>query len=141
MMKKLEATGSLATRQRGGCPSTAVATAVEQTVQFMLMVAAHGKCSAREVLGQTRVSHGSVWRALRITLRRYPYKVQHNQKLKPPDFDSHRDFANFVFNKMKEQHDWLHTVRWTDEAHFTLSGTVNPPKFSSDDHRKVTCIC
>lgn len=127
MMKKFEATGSLASRQRSGRPSTAaaVATTVEQTVQSMSAVAAHGECSAREVSRQTGVSYGSVWRALRITLQRYPYKLQHNQELKPPDFDSRRDFANLVFNKMEEQHDWLHTVLWTDEAHFTLSGAVN----------------
>ena len=52
----------------------------------------------------------SVWRALRRTLKQYPYKLQHNQELKPPDFDSRQDFANLVFNKMKEHHDWLHTV-------------------------------
>ncbi|GIY41000.1 transposable element tc3 transposase [Caerostris extrusa] len=70
------------------------------------------------------MSYGSVWKALRITLKRYPYKLQHKQELKPPDFDSRRGFANLVFNKMEEQHDWLHTVLWTDEAHFTLSGAV-----------------
>ncbi|GIX80629.1 transposable element tc3 transposase [Caerostris extrusa] len=126
MMKKFEATGSLASRQRSGRPSTAaVATTVEQTVQSMSAVAAHGECSAREVSRQTGVSYSSVWKALRITLKRYPYKLQHKQELKPPDFDSRRCFANLVFNKMEEQHDWLHTVLWIDEAHFTLSGAVS----------------
>ncbi|GIY41002.1 hypothetical protein CEXT_686831 [Caerostris extrusa] len=48
MMKKFEATGSLASRQRSGCSSTvaAVATTVEQTVQSMSAVAAQGECSA-----------------------------------------------------------------------------------------------
>ena len=127
MMKKFESTGSLASRPRSGRPSTtaAVVTTVEQTVQSMSAISAHGESSAREVSRQTGVSYGSVWRALRITLKMYPYKLQHNQELKPPDFDSRRDFANWVFNKMDEQHDWLHTVLWTDEAHFTLSGAVN----------------
>ncbi|GIY97364.1 hypothetical protein CEXT_617141 [Caerostris extrusa] len=40
------------------------------------------------------------------------------KELKPPDFDSRRGFANLVFNKMEEQHDWLHTVLWTDESAF-----------------------
>ncbi|GIX95709.1 transposable element tc3 transposase [Caerostris extrusa] len=82
--------------QRNGRPSTAaaVATTVEQTVQSMSAVAAHGECSAREVSRQTGVSYGSVWEALRITLKRYPYKLQHKQELKPPDFDSRRGFAN-----------------------------------------------
>ncbi|GFQ83046.1 transposable element tc3 transposase [Trichonephila clavata] len=103
MMKKFEATGSLASRLRSGRPSTAaaVATIVDQTMQSMSVVAAHEECSAREVSRQTGVSYGIVWRALRIILQRYPYKLQHNQKLKPSDFDSHRDFANLVFNKMK----------------------------------------
>ncbi|GIY24947.1 transposable element tc3 transposase [Caerostris darwini] len=92
MMKKFEATGLLASRQRSGRPSTAaaVATTVEQTVQPMSAVAAHGECSAREVSRQTGVSYGSVWKALRITLKRYPYKLQHKQELKPPDIDSRR---------------------------------------------------
>ncbi|GFS42812.1 transposable element tc3 transposase [Trichonephila inaurata madagascariensis] len=116
-MKKFEATGSLASHLRSGRPSTAVAvsTTVEKKVQSMSAVAAHGECSAREISRQTGVSYGSVWRALRITLRRYPYKLQHNQELKPPDFDSRVDFANLVLNKMKEQHDWLHSVLWTDK--------------------------
>ncbi|GIX78558.1 glycine receptor subunit alphaZ1 [Caerostris darwini] len=92
MMKKFEATGSLALRQRSERLSTAaaVATTVEQTVQSMSAVAAHGECSAREVSRQTGVPYGSVWKALRITLKRYPYKLQHKQELKPPDFDSRR---------------------------------------------------
>ncbi|GIZ00097.1 transposable element tc3 transposase [Caerostris extrusa] len=92
MMKKFEATSSLTARQRSGRPSTAaaVATAVEQAGQSMSAVAAHGECSAREVSMQTGVSYGSVWKALRITLKRYPYKLQHKQELKPPDFDSRR---------------------------------------------------
>ncbi|GIX96824.1 transposable element tc3 transposase [Caerostris extrusa] len=76
----------------------------------MSAVAAHGEYSAREVSEADR----SVWKALRITLKRYHYKLQHKQELKLPDFDSRRSFANFVFNKMEEQHDWLHTVLWTE---------------------------
>ncbi|GIY94153.1 hypothetical protein CEXT_299341 [Caerostris extrusa] len=48
-LKKFETTGSLASRQRSGRPSiaAAVATTVQQTVQSMSAVAAHGECSAR----------------------------------------------------------------------------------------------
>ncbi|GIY31463.1 transposable element tc3 transposase [Caerostris darwini] len=58
MMKKFEATGSLASRQRSGRPSTAAAVATT-----------------------AGVSYGSVWKALRITLKRYPYMLQHKQEL------------------------------------------------------------
>ncbi|GFQ67504.1 transposable element tc3 transposase [Trichonephila clavata] len=60
MMKKLEATGSLASRQRSGrlSKAAAVATTVEQTVQSMSSVAeAHRECSARDVSRQTGVSY------------------------------------------------------------------------------------
>ncbi|GFV56844.1 hypothetical protein TNCV_145961 [Trichonephila clavipes] len=57
-LKKFEATGSLVSHQRSGHPSTAAAVVktVEQSVQSMSAVAAHGECSAREVSRQTRVS-------------------------------------------------------------------------------------
>ncbi|GIY73492.1 transposable element tc3 transposase [Caerostris extrusa] len=104
-MKKIETTGSFASRQRSGRPLTAaaVATTVEQTVQSMSAVAAHGECSAREVSRQTGVSYGSVRKALRITLKRYPYKLQHKQELKPPDFDSRRDVCgrHFYVSKLE----------------------------------------
>ncbi|GFW75246.1 transposable element tc3 transposase [Trichonephila clavipes] len=66
MINKFEATGSLASRQRSGCPSTAAAVAptLEKTVQSMSAVAAYGECSAREVSRQTGVSYGRGWRAL-----------------------------------------------------------------------------
>ncbi|GFW83154.1 hypothetical protein TNCV_3237011 [Trichonephila clavipes] len=55
MMKKFDATCSLASCQRSGLPSTAaaVASTVEQMVQSMSVVAAHGECRAREVSVQT----------------------------------------------------------------------------------------
>ncbi|GFR22996.1 hypothetical protein TNCT_289421 [Trichonephila clavata] len=58
MVKKFESTGSLASRQRSGRPSTAtaVSTTVEKTMQSMSVVAAHGECRAQEVLRQTGVS-------------------------------------------------------------------------------------
>ena len=126
MMKKFEATGSLASCSRSGRLSgaAAFATTVEQTVQSMSAVSAHGEYKAREVSRETGVSYGSVWRALRIKLKRYPYKLRHNQEQKASDFDSRQDFTNLVFNKMEEPHDWLHTVLWTDEAHFLLSGAI-----------------
>ncbi|GFY67069.1 hypothetical protein TNIN_219211 [Trichonephila inaurata madagascariensis] len=48
-LKKFEATGSLVSRQRSEYPSTAAAVVrrVEQSVQSMSAVAAHGECSAR----------------------------------------------------------------------------------------------
>ncbi|GFX07898.1 hypothetical protein TNCV_4161671 [Trichonephila clavipes] len=56
-MKKFEAIGSLTSCQISGRPSTAavVVRTLEQTAQFMLVIALYGECSAREVLKQTGV--------------------------------------------------------------------------------------
>ncbi|GFR21599.1 transposable element tc3 transposase [Trichonephila clavata] len=64
IMKQFEATGSLGLRQRGGRPSitAVVTTTMEQTVQSISVVFAHGECSAQEVSRQTGVSYGSVRR-------------------------------------------------------------------------------
>ena len=72
----------------------AVAKRVEQMVQFMLAFSTCLECSAGEVSKQKVVSYGSIWRALRIALKWYPYKLQHNHELKS-DFDSRKDFTNF----------------------------------------------
>ena len=51
LMQKFETTSSLASRPRSGRPSegAAVASTVEQTVQTISAVSAHGECSARKV--------------------------------------------------------------------------------------------
>ncbi|GIY84364.1 transposable element tc3 transposase [Caerostris extrusa] len=128
MMKKFEATGSLASRQKVDVPQQPLLLpTVEQTVQSMSTVAAHGEVQCSKFRGRQR---GSVVRQCLESIANNSETVslqglQHKQELKPPDFDSRQGFANLVFNKMEEQHDWLHTVIWTDEAHFTLSGAVN----------------
>ncbi|GFX49614.1 transposable element tc3 transposase [Trichonephila clavipes] len=131
MMKKFEATRFLVSSQRSGRPSTAAAvvTTVEPTVLSVSAVAGHEKCSDQEYSRQTGWSNGSIWRELRISLSRHPYKLPHNQDFKPPDFNSTRDFANLLCKKLEEWHDWSRTVICIEEAHFTLSGAVNTHNF------------
>ncbi|GFY37744.1 transposable element tc3 transposase [Trichonephila inaurata madagascariensis] len=126
-MKKFEAIGSLVSRQTSERPltTTAVATTVKQTGQSMSVVAASAECSARE---ESFEADKSVARkcleSKANNFRRYPYKLQHNQELKPPGF-FRRDFVNLVFYKREEQHETDFTLLWTDEAHCTLSSAVN----------------
>ncbi|GIY67914.1 hypothetical protein CEXT_242451 [Caerostris extrusa] len=79
-MKKFEATGSLASRQRSGRTSTAAAVARQWSkrcnpCRWLL----HMGSAVLEKFEATGVSYGSVWKALRITLKRYPCKLQHKQ--------------------------------------------------------------
>ncbi|GFX77515.1 uncharacterized protein TNCV_4025651 [Trichonephila clavipes] len=59
----------------------------------------HGEVSARAVARRTGIPYTTVWFALRRTLRCYPYKIHRHHELLPGDS--------------------------TDEAHFTLRGSVN----------------
>ncbi|GFX94496.1 DUF4817 domain-containing protein [Trichonephila clavipes] len=61
----------------------------------------------------------------RRTLRCYPYKIYRHHELLPGDSVNRRAFAVWAFQKMAEDDDWLSNLLWTDEAHFTLRGSVN----------------
>ncbi|GFU27485.1 DUF4817 domain-containing protein [Trichonephila clavipes] len=59
------------------------------------------------------------------TLRCYPYKIHRHHELLPGDSVNRRAFAVWAFQKMAKDDDWLSNLLWTDEAHFTLRGSVN----------------
>ncbi|GFR11448.1 transposable element tc3 transposase [Trichonephila clavata] len=105
MMKEFGATGSLALRQRSG-RRLSTAAAVATTVAIPV-----GGCCTWGVQSSRcfEADRNIIRKCLKSTAYNfatfYPYKLQHNQELKPPDFDSRRDFANLVLNKMEEQHD------------------------------------
>lgn len=127
MVLKFEATGCLDDGPRSGRPSTSanVAETVQEEMDIVAGSSTHGEVSAREVARRTGIPYSTVWVALRRTLRCYPYKIQRHQELLPGDFVKRRAFAEWAFQKMAEDDDWLSKVLWTDEAHFTLRGSVN----------------
>ncbi|GFV83887.1 uncharacterized protein TNCV_387951 [Trichonephila clavipes] len=87
----------------------------------------HGEVSARAVARHTGIPYTTVWLALRRTLRCYPYKIHRHHELLPGDSVNWRAFAVWAFQKMAEDDDWLSNLLWTDEAHFTLRGSVDTP--------------
>lgn len=81
--------------------------------------------SGRSVARILSIPWPTVHKVLRQILRRYPYKIKVLQELKPRDDTLRIDFANFVLSKISEDDTWIQRILWTDEAHFTLSGSVN----------------
>ncbi|UYV84761.1 hypothetical protein LAZ67_X003370 [Cordylochernes scorpioides] len=110
-----------------GRPSTrkSVAFTVSQNVEAIETLSTYGEVSARQVSRQTGISYGTVWRALRIFLKKYPYKIQRFHELKVGDFEKRQEFAAWVFRQIDIDENWLSNVLWTDEAHFSLNGEVN----------------
>ncbi|UYV68203.1 hypothetical protein LAZ67_5003376, partial [Cordylochernes scorpioides] len=127
MIKIFEKTGSLEAKPRSGRPSTrkSVAVTVSQNVEAIETLSTYGEVSARQVSRQTGISYGTVWRALRIFLKKYPYKIQRFHELKVGDFEKRQEFAAWVFRQIDIDENWLSNVLWTDEAHFSLNGEVN----------------
>ncbi|UYV75632.1 hypothetical protein LAZ67_13000806, partial [Cordylochernes scorpioides] len=127
MIKNFEKTGSLEAKPRSGRPSTrkSVAVTVSQSVEAIETLSTYGEVSARQVSRQTGISYGTVWRALRIFLKKYPYKIQRFHELKVGDFEKRQEFAAWVFRQIDIDENWLSNVLWTDEAHFSLNGEVN----------------
>ncbi|KFM59537.1 hypothetical protein X975_19579, partial [Stegodyphus mimosarum] len=127
MISKFEATGSLQDRLRSGRPSARhnAAETVQEEMQTVAGSSMHGEVSARAVARRTSIPYTTVWLALRRTLRCYPYKIHRHHELLPGDLVKRMAFAVWAFQKMAEDDDWLSNVLWTDEAHFTLRGSVN----------------
>ncbi|GFV76227.1 uncharacterized protein TNCV_4673161 [Trichonephila clavipes] len=74
---------------------------------------------------RTGIPYTTVWLALRRTLRCYPYKIHRHHELLPGDSVNRRAFVVWAFQKRAEDDDWLSNLLWTDEAHFTLRGSLN----------------
>ncbi|GFT46894.1 uncharacterized protein TNCV_3989541 [Trichonephila clavipes] len=127
MISKFEATGLLDDRPHSGRPSTRrnAAETVKDEMETVAGSSMHGEVSARAVARRTGIPYTTVWLALRRTLRCYPYKIHLHHELLPGDSVNRRAFAVWAFQKMAEDDDWLSNLLWTNEAHFTLRGSVN----------------
>ncbi|GFU82361.1 DUF4817 domain-containing protein [Trichonephila clavipes] len=114
-------------RPRSGRPSTRrnAAETVKDEMETVAGSSMHGEVSARAVARRTGIPFTTVWLTLRHTLRCYPYKIHRHHELFPGDSVNRRAFAVWAFQKMAEDDDWLSNLLWTDEAHFTLQGSVN----------------
>ena len=108
-------------------PSTKsnAAEAVQEELKTVTGSSTHEDVSARVVARRTGIPYTTLWLALKPTLRWYPYRIHGYHKLLPYDLVKRK--AVWAFQKMSEDDDWLHNGLWTDEAHFTLRGSVHSP--------------
>lgn len=127
LVKKYELTGSVTDAPRSGRPKTSVDTVIEigMIADAISEENAHGECSVRAVAKASGVAPMTAWRALRKELRLYPYRIQRLHKLEPGDPQRRLAFAQDFLTRVAIDDDWLDTILWTDEAHFTLTGQVN----------------
>ena len=127
MMKKFEETGELGVAPGRGRRPIPVEV-VDEVAVAVADRAAHASTSAtsaRAVARELSLPWSTVRKVLRCILHWYPYKIQIVHQLKPQDIPQRREFAHRFLARMEVDDMWPGNILWTDEAHFTLVGTVN----------------
>lgn len=74
---------------------------------------------------QMGIPRTTLRRIMRIDLGIFPYKIQLAHQLKPPDKVRRLNYGNWVVQMAEEHDDFWRKIIMSDEAHFTLNGTVN----------------
>ena len=78
-------------------------------------------CSTREISEATGFSQSNVWTVLRKQLRWYPYRTRVHQEITDGDKVHRLEFANWLLTN----EDLIQRILWSDEANFTLDGSIN----------------
>lgn len=127
LVRRFEETGTLCHRPRSGAPCLSEVRTPDVTSQMDTQreQSTSAVSSAREVARITGIPKTSVFRILHGVLQLYPYKLQSLHQLLPNDTAKRIEFANWALAKIEEDPQWLLNILWTDEAHFSLHGTVN----------------
>jgi len=78
---------------------------------------------------QLGIKRTTLRRILHHDLHLFPYKVQVTQKLLPVDKPRRLEWAQRVIEMAETDENFWQTIIMSDEAHFTLTGTVNKQNF------------
>ena len=70
----------------------------------------------------TAIPRSSVHDILRQKLNKYPYRLQLQHELLPPDFTARKNFATWFLNNMVDSID---SILWSDESYFSFGGGIN----------------
>ena len=118
LIDKFRNTGSVLDYPRHGRPQVLDEVKLEQVSDMMLQ---SPKKSVRRLAQQTGLSIGSAHKALTKKLNLYPYKITVTQQLKETDYEKRIQYCEWV-----QAHPHVMDITFfSDEAWFTLDGTVN----------------
>lgn len=96
----------------------------EKKLDVLLHVEENPHKPTREVAGDCDVSKSSVLRVLKKE-KYHPYKIQMVQELNDDDPDRRLQFCEIVTNRCQQDPMFPKNILFSDEATFTLHGTVN----------------
>lgn len=78
----------------------------------------------RQVARRAQIPKSTVHKILQDELKLKPYRLHISQELKENDYERRITFANWILNQLEKDPTFLSQCLWTDDAHFTIDGTV-----------------
>ena len=123
LVRKFEATGSVADLRKGGRPKSV--RTPEKIAAVKQSVKDDPKQSTTRRSLELGISRTSLHRILHKDLNLHAYKIQLTQQLKPIDHFSRRVFSDWLLEHRRIDAQFSSKIIFSDEAHFTLNGTVN----------------
>jgi Helix-turn-helix domain (DUF4817) len=127
LISRFERTGSVADLPRSGRPKVSEDTAIEirHTAETIAQDNRFGECSTVAISSATGIPQQTVWKVLRKMLKLRPYRIREVHELIPADYPRRLTFAENFLTRVEFEPNWLDTILFSDEAHFTLTGQVN----------------
>lgn len=123
LVRKFEATGSVGDAPKSGRPKSV--RTPENIGAVSASVRNDPKTSTTRRSQELGISRRSLGRILHKDLNLHAYKIQLCQQLKPIDHFSRRVLSDWLIEHRKIDANFSSKIIFSDEAHFTLNGTVN----------------
>jgi transposase len=126
LIRKFEEHGVVVDLPRSGRPSVTqeVVEEVVATLEQGQSSSSLGICSAHSVSRTTGIPNSTVLKVLKKSQRLHPYHISLHQELKETDYAARLEFANWFLEQTDIDETFDRRVLWTDEAHFSLDGTL-----------------
>lgn len=117
--------GSVGNLWEGSTGTSRSARTEEMIMKAKDIIERNPRAPVRHLSQQVGVSLSSARRILREDLGLYPYKIWTRQKLTPKNMMDRVAFCKWFMRKCRASDAFLHSVWFTDEAHFHLDGRIN----------------
>ena len=127
LVANFEKTGSVANlkKRRGRRISENMAAEVALTVEEERATSHVGIVSARAVARRTGMPVETVRRTMKIALQLFPYRIHRVHALSAGEIERRYNFTMEFLARVEIDETWFGNILWSDEAHFTLHGTVH----------------
>ena len=96
--------------------------------------------SVRDLSRRTKLSSTTVWRILRVELKKFAYKIQMKQQQTVDNKKQRLEFGEQFSAKVERSPTFVKNIVFTDEAHFHLNGHVNSQnaRYWADENPNAT---